>query len=235
MYDGSTRSAENPLSINDCLLTGPNLIPSLFNILIRFRWNAIAITADIEKAFLMIAINHTDRDMLRFLWFKEPTDVNSEIGHFRFNRLVFGLHPSPAILGSVITHLNKYREQHADLVQSIVNSLYVNDLIAGVASVQQGFHLYQKSKEIMTAASFNLRKWNSNSHELLEQIREAELQGLNKSISPIVNASSPNAPLNDTLIGLFTVWLSYKVMSTRESVASQSQVTHTHLARVLAS
>ena len=185
---------------------------------------------------IMIAINHTDRNMLQFLWFKEPTDVNSEIGHFRFNCLVFGLRPPPAILGSMITHhLNKYSEQHANLVQSIVNSLYVDDLIAGVASVQEGFHLYQKSKEIMAAASFNLRKWNSNSHELLEQIREAELQGLNKSISPIVNASSPNAPLNDTLIGLFTVWLSYKVMSTRESVASQSQVTHTHLARVLAS
>ena len=47
VYDGSAKSVESPLSINDCLLTGPNLIPKLFNGLIRFRWNSIAVTADI--------------------------------------------------------------------------------------------------------------------------------------------------------------------------------------------
>ena len=51
VYDGSAKSADNPLSINDCLLIGPNLIPKLFDILIRFRWHRIAITADIERHF----------------------------------------------------------------------------------------------------------------------------------------------------------------------------------------
>ena len=140
VYDGSARSVENPLSINDCLLTGPNLIPKLFDTLIRFRWNTIAITADIEKAFLMIGINHRDRNLLRFLWLKEPGNVNSEVCHFRFNRLVFGLRPSPAVLGSVISyHLNKYSKQYTSLVQSIADSLYVDDLIAGANSVEQGF------------------------------------------------------------------------------------------------
>ena len=67
VYDGSAKSVESPLSINDCLLTGPNLIPNLFNILIRFRWNIIAVTADIEKAFLMNAIHRDDRDMPIFM------------------------------------------------------------------------------------------------------------------------------------------------------------------------
>ena len=141
--------------------------------------------------------------MLRFLWFKQPDDVNSEVNHFRFNRLVFGLRPSPAILGSVISHhLSKYREQYTNLVQSIVDSLYVDDLIAGVDSVEQGFHLYQKSKEIMAAASFNLRKWNSNSYELLGRIREAELQGLKRKLSPVINESTPDALPHNTTIGL---------------------------------
>ena len=90
---------------------------------------------------------------------KEPGNVNSEVCHFRFNRLVFGLRPSPAVLGSVISyHLNKYSKQHTSLVQSIADSLHVDDLIAGANSVEQGFYLYKKSKEIMDAASFNLRK-----------------------------------------------------------------------------
>lgn len=202
VYDGSAKSVESPLSINDCLLTGPNLIPKLFNGLIRFRWNSIAVTADIEMAFLMISINQSDRDMLQFLWFKDSTDVNSEISYFKFTPLVFGLRPSPAILGSVITHhLRKYQEQYPNLVQSTLDSLYVDDLIGGVDSGEQGFHLYQKAQEIMTAGGFNLRKWNSNSPELMEQIRRAESQGLNQRVSLTVDESAPRASLDNTLIG----------------------------------
>ena len=91
VYDDSARSATDSLSLNDCLNTGPNLIPKLFNILIKFRRNLIAVTADIEKAFLMIGIHKADRDMLRFLWFKEATNADSEIIHLRFTRLIFGL------------------------------------------------------------------------------------------------------------------------------------------------
>ena len=95
VYDESAKAVESPLSITDCLLTSPNLIPKLFNVLIRFHWSLIAITADIEKAFLIILINQNDRDMLCFLWFKDSADVNNKINHFRFTWLVFGLRPSP--------------------------------------------------------------------------------------------------------------------------------------------
>lgn len=54
VYNGSATSKEFPLTLNDCLPKGPNLIPKLFDVLIRFRNNLIALTADIEKAFLMI-------------------------------------------------------------------------------------------------------------------------------------------------------------------------------------
>ena len=88
------------------------MIPRLFDVLIKFRWQVVAVTADIEQAFLMIAIAPQDRDVLRFLWFKDRHDADSEILSLRFTRLVFGLHPSPAILGSVISHyLNKYQCQ----------------------------------------------------------------------------------------------------------------------------
>ena len=92
---------QNLLGLNDCLMTGPNLIPKLFNILVKFCWNIVAITADIEKAFLMISIRPSDRDMLRFLWFNNSEQADSEMTHFKFAQLVFGLHPSPAILSCV--------------------------------------------------------------------------------------------------------------------------------------
>jgi hypothetical protein len=64
VFDGSARLNNDGLSINDCLECGPNLVPSLFDILVRFRSHVVA---DIEKAFYMISIKEEDRNALRFL------------------------------------------------------------------------------------------------------------------------------------------------------------------------
>ena len=64
VYDGSANSKDQQHALNDCLETGPNSIPHLLDVLLRFRWNPIAISTDIEKAFLMVGINPCDRDML---------------------------------------------------------------------------------------------------------------------------------------------------------------------------
>ena len=174
VYDGSATSHKQ-LSLNDCLQVGPNPIPKLFNVLIRFRCHQVALVADIEKAFLMISVAEEDRDMLRFLWLREPFKEDSEIIQFRFARLVFGLRPSPAILGAVISlHIEKYRSEYPRIVDLIDQSLYVDDLVSGGTDVHEAFDVYQTAKLIMYRGGFNLRKWHSNSLELLELIRQSE-------------------------------------------------------------
>lgn len=56
--------------MNDVLYAGPNLNPSLSDILIRFRVHNVAIMSDIEKAFLQIELAEKERDALRFLWYQ---------------------------------------------------------------------------------------------------------------------------------------------------------------------
>ena len=107
VYDGSATTADRGYSLNDCLLTGPNYIPQIFEMLVKFRVNPVGLVADIEKAFLMVGISEKDRDMLRFLWFKNIESHDPELVQLRFCRLVFGLRPSPAILGATINqHLD---------------------------------------------------------------------------------------------------------------------------------
>ena len=72
VYDGSAKEKFDSPSLNDCLMNGPNYIPKLFNVLIRFRSYPIALTSDIKKAFLMIHVAEADRNYLRFLWFENP-------------------------------------------------------------------------------------------------------------------------------------------------------------------
>ena len=65
VYDASAKD-KGP-SLNECLYTGPKFYQHIFDLL-RFRLHKIALTADVEKAFLMISIKEADRDVLRFLW-----------------------------------------------------------------------------------------------------------------------------------------------------------------------
>lgn len=61
VYNASAR--ENRPALNDCLHTGPPLTPEMLDILIRFKVQPIALVADIEKAFLMIAVKDEDREL----------------------------------------------------------------------------------------------------------------------------------------------------------------------------
>ena len=81
VYDGSARALGDLYSLNDCLQTGPNCIPKLLDILVQFRWHGIAITADIEKVFLMIGVDPPNQEFLRFLWVKDPCKMPYKVMH----------------------------------------------------------------------------------------------------------------------------------------------------------
>ena len=166
VYDGSAHEKKDEASINDCLKQGPNLIPSLFDILLKFRSHKIGLIADIEKAFLMISIDQSDRDSLRFLWYKNVMSAPQPV-IYRFCRLVFGLRPSPAILGATILHhLDLHEHEDPVVAEKLRDCLYVDDLTTGAESEDEALRVYASAKTIMSKGGFNLRKWKTNSPEV---------------------------------------------------------------------
>ena len=100
VYDASAKAGKEGgggggASLNDCLHKGSSLNPLLFDILIRFGEKRVALTGDIEKAFLDIEVDSADRDYLRFLWLENVREPCSRIAVYRFCRVVFGLNASP--------------------------------------------------------------------------------------------------------------------------------------------
>ena len=89
VYDASSK-VFGP-SLNDCLHIGPSLNLLLFGILLRFRVHEVALTADVEKAFLNIEIDPEHRNFVRFLWVKDLNKENLEVMELRFARVVFGV------------------------------------------------------------------------------------------------------------------------------------------------
>lgn len=50
------------------LVKGADLLNSLFGVILRFRENPVAISADISKMYHMVTIPIYDQHMHRFLW-----------------------------------------------------------------------------------------------------------------------------------------------------------------------
>ena len=102
-----------------------NSLDKLWKVLVRGRFHPVALAGDIRKAFLQVTIHAQDRDALRFHWLqaKDPQRVRTS----RFTRTLFGLGPSPFLLGSVIQqHLNTCRDEHPKCVEEIERELYVD-------------------------------------------------------------------------------------------------------------
>ena len=102
IYDASASAKDTAPSFNECLETGPPLQNQIWRVLVRGRFHAVAIAGDIRKAFLQVRISEEDRDALRFHWIDKENP--EKVRTLRFTRALFGLGPSPFLLGGVIQH-----------------------------------------------------------------------------------------------------------------------------------
>ena len=120
VYDTSARSANGP-SLNDCLLKGPKFNQLTFDLLARFRSYKVALTADLEKAFLMVSVEEADRDTLRFLWVKDFKRETPEFMVYRFTCVLFGVSSSPFLLNATRWyHLERYLKTNEVHVQQLL-------------------------------------------------------------------------------------------------------------------
>ena len=175
VFDASSKK-QGP-SLNDCLHAGPSLTASLFSVLVKFRERNIAFIADVEKAFLQISLDPEHRDYVRFLWFKNPLDIefenieHNELIEYRLCRVLFGVTSSPFLLNATfIMHANMFLETDPEFVQKLLDSLHVDDLNSSINDLHETFRFFVKCKERLSEAKFNLRKFQSNSVELEEMV-----------------------------------------------------------------
>ena len=176
VMDASVRNKGR--SLNQCLYTGPCMNPMLFDVLLRFRVHSIALSADIEKAYLQISIWPPHRDYLRFLWVADVLKGNYEVVKLRYARLLFGATCSQFLLnGTTTVHAQKYAKIDPEFANQVRRHFYVDDFNSGVKSYEDGVELYKKMKIRFLEGNFNLQKWRTNSEELRKFIDLQEKGG----------------------------------------------------------
>ena len=89
VYNASAK--EDGASLNNYLYAGPKFSQNIMDIILRFWVHKVALSAHIEKAFLMVSMDEKDRDLLRFLWVDDITKDEPEIIALRFTQVVFSV------------------------------------------------------------------------------------------------------------------------------------------------
>ena len=204
VFDGSAITSSGT-SLNQSLLVGPTIQPTLSNILLKFRCYPVALNADISKMYREVLLHPADRNLHRFLWRASPTDPLQD---FRMCRVTFGVSASPYLAVRTLQQTAKdHRGDYPKVTHHIMNRFYVDDFLGGADSTQEALTLHLHLREVLQKGGFNLVKWRSSSKEVLQGIPAA----LHET-TPIKDSTSLQAPSISKALGL--VWdLDKDVMS----------------------
>ena len=174
VLDGSSKAKKGANSLNECMYRGPIILPDLVGLLCHFCLGHIAVIADIEKAFLQIGLQPTERDVTRFLWYKDPTKpvVENNLQIYRFCRVTFGVISSPFLLEATVKfHL---QSEGTPVALLIADNVYMDNLLASVETVEEAYNIYKEGKSIFAKALMNLHEWTSNSTEFNALLSESD-------------------------------------------------------------
>lgn len=163
------------VSLNDTLVTGPDLLNSLVGILLRFRRGMVAIAGDIEAMFHRVLVRDEDKDCLRFLWQEDVDATVPEV--YRMNVHIFGAKCSPtcaeyALQRTANDNVALFSEA---AVKTALRDFYVDDLITSLPSADGAVKLAKELIALCRKGGFRLTKWTSNSREVLAALPPAEL------------------------------------------------------------
>ena len=119
----------------------------------------------------MVSVREEDRNALRFLWVDDVRKSSPVIEEMRFARVVLGVSASPFLLNATINHhLERYRDRYSKLVDTLLHSMYVDDVTCGANSEDAAYQLYDISTKLFAEGGFNLRKFVTNSASLQQRI-----------------------------------------------------------------
>lgn len=137
------------ISLNDILLTGPDLTNSLLGVLMRFRQEAVAILGDIHQMCYCFKVREDHRNFLRFFWFRD-NDPEQPLTEYRMTVHVFGNRPSPAVATYGLRRAALMAESTFGkyVTDFVVNNFYVDDGLVSVPAPSEAIDLIRGRREL---------------------------------------------------------------------------------------
>lgn len=162
-------------SLNEHLLTGPDLTNTLIGVLCRFRKGQVAIMCDVERMFHQFHVAPEDQDYLRFLWW-EGDDLEAQPSAFRMRVHLFGAASSPGCANFGFKHLAAQGEGEFSQVASrfLQRNFYVDDGLTSVETDAEAIQLVREARDLCKSGKLHLHKFVSNSKQVIASLPKEE-------------------------------------------------------------
>ncbi|XP_034076932.1 uncharacterized protein LOC117549272 [Gymnodraco acuticeps] len=167
VFDSS--AAYQGVSLNNVLLRGPDLNNTLIGVLMRFRKDLVAITADVQHMFHCFVVKKEHRDFLRFLWYRN-NDLDSDIVEYRMRVHVFGNSPSPAVAIYGLRRAAREEENDfgGDARRLVEREFYVDDLLKSCPTEGEAISVLKRAQEMLAVSNLRLHKVASNRQAVID-------------------------------------------------------------------
>ncbi|XP_076301710.1 uncharacterized protein LOC143219719 [Lasioglossum baleicum] len=163
VFNGSW-SEPSQQSLNDCLHVGPNLLPLLADVLLRWRTHRFVVTADVTKMYRQILMHSDDRDFQRILW---RSNKSQQVSEYRLNTITYGLSCAPYLAVRTLRQLAEDEDSRFPIgARALQNDSYVDDILTGAESIPALKETASQLLQLCKAGGFPLQKWASNVTEL---------------------------------------------------------------------
>ena len=158
VYDGAF--TYEGTSLNSELLKGPDYLPNLAGILLRFRQYPIALVADIEKMFYQVRICKEDRSAFCFLW-REPGSSDPP-AVYQMNSHIFGAISSPSVCSLTLRRAAK-DSGSPQVVREIEDHFYVDNWLVSYQTETEAIASSKIVYDALLRGGFKLTQWASSS------------------------------------------------------------------------
>lgn len=171
VFDASAKTNSGK-SLNEILMVGPTIQESLIIRLMKWRIHKFALRGDITKMYRQVKVYDEDINYQRMVFRFQRTDPIEDFG---LNTLTFGTASAPYMATRTLKQLAIDGEHKYPVASKIVKTdFHVDDLLTGADTVETVKTIWKEVREMLAEAQFPMRKWSSNSNEVLKQIPEEE-------------------------------------------------------------
>ncbi|XP_055712962.1 uncharacterized protein LOC129807608 [Phlebotomus papatasi] len=152
----------NSISLNNSLLSGPNLTISLTGLLMRFRIGQHGFVGDIKEMFHQVRILPEDQNYQRILWRGNSRDTFPV--EYKMTVMIFGATCSPAVASYVKNkNAEEYAEEFPEATREIVENHYVDDYLGSADDETSAIKLIKDVVHVHKMGGFEIRNFVSSS------------------------------------------------------------------------
>ncbi|XP_067270804.1 uncharacterized protein [Pseudorasbora parva] len=156
-------------SLNEQLLPGPTLGPSLLGVILRFRQHAIAVSGDIKGMFHQVRLLAGDKSVLRFIWRNMDREADPDI--YEWQVLPFGTTCSPCCaIYALQFHAQEHKDTMAGLVDIVENSFYVDNCLHSTTDQGEAKAIIDGLRQSLLKGGFEIRQWACNIPSVLRHL-----------------------------------------------------------------